>query len=280
MNPLIILRRSVFLLTASLFAAEAGVNLEVLPSGFTYFHWELLGSISYWTTPIEEFADTTIYISLTQGYGAAVFYATTMYNGDPATLPGPSSSVCQWKSSVVGSSATAIISTGPNVSSPGGCPDVSVWLRPLNITIAPVAEQGQIFSPVFGLYAAFGLALHVPSMFHSHFPASVNSILNTPIVYDRQTIDAYSVVNSQPASVALGILSDRFVNNNPQNAFDSTLITVSPQLSDGDYAVFVMTADVLGKDAEPICMQPSDWPSPDQPLCSPWAWSFTTSHGA
>jgi hypothetical protein len=253
--------------------------MHILSPGFTVPYSEGEGEVQYWTCAIRPSEDTSVYLALTQVFGAATFYATPMYDGTPSTLPGPGSHVCQWKSSVVGSSASAMISTRPNMSSPGGCPDIASWLQPLNLTIATVVEQGQALSPLHSSLATFGLAVHTPAAYNNLKPTFFSKVTLPTPVYDRQMVDAYSVDNYQRPGVALAVPVDRYTDMNPQNSADSALITISPLLSDGDYTVFVSFFDDIGPAGEPICEDPSSWPSPSEPICTNWAWSFSTTNG-
>jgi hypothetical protein len=278
--------KSAFLGILALFLVAEGGNqiqtsaaLQSWKPGWTYLNVVNEGSVAYVSVPIallnSNSEASSIYVSVTQGYGIGGFYATTMYNGDPATLPGHRSSVCQWHGSAYGSSMTALLS--PRL--PGGCQNMSAWPSPVNVTIVMFYSIGEDQSPLNGAVGIFGMAAHAPYCYVPgvHGVSLFSNSLPTPIV-DRQLVDTYGVSSLQPAAAgALAVLVDRSINR--VSSSDSVLLTLSPQLSDGDVVVFVMTYDETGPGAEPICLDRSQWPAPDVPVCSPWSWSFSSSRG-
>jgi hypothetical protein len=217
-----------------------------------------------------ETGNATISITAVRFYGQTSTFVTTFYDGRVATQPGPGATVCQWQSISAGSFATVVLSEAPGSGNERGCGSAG-WPTPLNVTVGWTSTTGDP-----GSLSLFGVAPLSQLTF-----SGLNDVINAygpPLPVDAQTVRTFGV-SSGAAGAGLRFLVFRGPLNDGQR-YDSTLISVSPLLADGDVVVFVtpyITIDSYTSD--PKCTDPSQWPSPSEPDCTPWTWSFSVGAG-
>jgi hypothetical protein len=234
-----------------------------------WINWQQFGMSI--TTGYNASVPTIAFVAGVNFYGQTSLFVTTAYNG--SVLPGPGQpTICQWDSINSGSAATVAFSQLSGVGNDGGCG--VAWPAPLNVTVAWIPTTS---TPKSQSLVAFGVMSQV-----SFFPPLWASFLFgyrlPPVVIDAQVFTALSASSGAdgPGLLLLvyrGLLSP--------SRTDSTLITLSLQLADGDATAFVAPFIKISEEQvkPPQCSDPSLWPSPSQPDCTRWTWSFATGAG-
>lgn len=258
--------RSAICLAALAAASEASTS-EPFPDG-AFLAFTVASQVEGYNLPTYSWGTTswpagaTALVAGASFSGTTALWVTAAYNGTPATLPGPWSTVCQWNATALGPTTTVVIAPG----SP--CYDA----LPPNPVFTLAATTASLIDSGLSAVQIVSSALAADTCDDDQPCAFSVGTICAAAPLDLAAAVSLVPTPAPPTAAGLLLRRSRHVGGDYDRE-DSFVLSVSPLGGDGGVAAFVVPM-VPGL-PPPSCR----WASDGSLSCDNWYWSVNGTAG-